>query len=537
MKKNIKLLDCTLRDGGYYNNWEFSDDLVKEYLNVMSLSPVEYVEVGLRSSKNIGFKGPYAFSTDIFLESLNIPDGIKIGVMVNASEFTSCFGEDLINKISSLFSHAHSSKVQLVRIASHLEEFEHSLKMVSIFKNLGYEVGLNIMQISEASDEQMVKFSINASDSNLDVLYFADSLGNLKPKNIDHIIAKLKSGWSGSIGIHTHDNMGLAMSNSQQAISSGATWIDSTITGMGRGPGNLQTEYSLIEFVASEDNSNYSSVLRLIEDYFSPLKEKYKWGKNPFYYLSGLYSIHPTFIQEAISDQRYDEVEILSLIEHLKEVGGTKYSKNISIAQMNIYNQEIDGKWSPKDDFESKNVLILGNGPSLKDHSRGIEQFIKKTNPIVISLNQNNSIDDDLINFQAACHPMRVIADISNYQTMKRPLIIPFGSLPDLIKSKLKNCEILDFGLCTNENSFVYKEKSANIPLPLVFAYVLSIANSGKASDIFLAGFDGYEKDDPRNEEMNQLIAKYKETQDSCALVSITPSKYNISVESLYAIS
>ena len=101
MKKNIKLLDCTLRDGGYYNNWEFSDDLVKEYLNVMSLSPVEYVEVGLRSSKNIGFKGPYAFSTDIFLESLNIPDGIKIGVMVNASEFTSCFGEDLINKILS----------------------------------------------------------------------------------------------------------------------------------------------------------------------------------------------------------------------------------------------------------------------------------------------------------------------------------------------------------------------------------------------------------------------------------------------------
>ena len=534
---NIKLLDCTLRDGGYYNNWEFDHDLVRQYLQAMSLSPIEYVEIGLRSSKNIGFKGPYAFSTDTFLESLKIPDAIKIGVMVNASEFTSFFGEELASKISLLFSHADLSKVSLVRIASHLEEFEHSLEMVKIFKSLGYEVGLNIMQISEASDDQIVGFSNKASNFDLDVLYFADSLGNLKPENIDHIISKLRIGWSGEIGIHTHDNMGLAMSNSQQATLSGATWIDSTVTGMGRGPGNLQTEYSLIEFVTSENNSNYSSVLKLIEDYFSPLKSKYKWGKNPFYYLSGLYSIHPTFIQEAISDQRYDEVEILSLIEHLKEVGGTKYTKNISVAQLNIYDKEIDGRWSPKSNIENKNVLILGNGPSMRKHSKGIEQFIKKTKPVVISLNQNNSIDENLINFQAACHPMRVIADISKYQTMKRPLIIPFGSLPALIKEKLKNCEILDFGLCTNKNGFIYNEKSANIPLPLVFAYVLAIANSGKASDIFLAGFDGYEKDDPRNEEMNQLIATYKDTQSSCSLTSITPSKYNISVESLYAIS
>ena len=158
-------------------------------------------------------------------------------------------------------------------------------------------------------------------------MYFADSLGNLKPENIDNIIKCLQKGWSGEIGIHTHDNMGLAMSNSQQAYKSGATWIDSTITGMGRGPGNLQTEYSPIEFVDKSKIKNYSEVLKLIDDYFTPLKIKYNWGKNPYYYLSGLYSIHPTFIQEAIGDKRYDELEILTLIDHLKEVGGSNIVK------------------------------------------------------------------------------------------------------------------------------------------------------------------------------------------------------------------
>ena len=117
-----------------------------------------------------------------------------------------------------------------------------------------------------------------------DVLYFADSLGNLKPSNISDIIKLLKTHWDGEIGIHTHDNMGMAMSNSQEAFNKGATWIDSTVTGMGRGPGNLQTEYSLIEFKQSDKNTNYFSLLKLIDQYFEPLQIKYKWGKNPYYF-------------------------------------------------------------------------------------------------------------------------------------------------------------------------------------------------------------------------------------------------------------
>ena len=156
--KSVKILDCTLRDGGYYNNWVFNEDLVNSYLNAMKVNEVDFVEIGLRSFNKAGFKGPYAFSTDTFLDSLNIPKNLNIGVMVNASEFNKFESKFLKEKICSLFKPASDSRISLVRIASHLEEFDRSLELCEIFRELGYIVGINIMQISEASNEQIIEF-------------------------------------------------------------------------------------------------------------------------------------------------------------------------------------------------------------------------------------------------------------------------------------------------------------------------------------------------------------------------------------------
>ena len=85
------LLDCTLRDGGYYNDWDFSPNLIADYLDAMTALKVDFVEIGFRSLKNEGFKGGCAFSSDSFIESLEVPMEFtnKIGVMVNGSELTS----------------------------------------------------------------------------------------------------------------------------------------------------------------------------------------------------------------------------------------------------------------------------------------------------------------------------------------------------------------------------------------------------------------------------------------------------------------
>ena len=125
----------------------------------------------------------------------------------------------------------------------------------------------------------------------------------------------------GPVGIHTHDNMGLALQNTLKAKKLGATWLDSTVMGMGRGPGNAKTEELMINLPEKINGlANIISLIDLIDKYFKPLKQKYDWGKNIFYFLSGKYNIHPTYIQKMINDSRYDTNDILAVIEKLKDV-------------------------------------------------------------------------------------------------------------------------------------------------------------------------------------------------------------------------
>ena len=103
------------------------------------------------------------------------------------------------------------------------------------------------MQVADRSTEEVERFGQLASHYPLDVLYFADSLGGIDPEQTASLVQALRKHWRGALGIHTHDNMGRALANTLRAVSEGVSWVDSTVTGMGRGPGNLQTEYMLIE--------------------------------------------------------------------------------------------------------------------------------------------------------------------------------------------------------------------------------------------------------------------------------------------------
>ena len=150
--KDIKILDCTLRDGGYYNDWSFPSDVVCDYLTAMAAAKVNIVELGLRSLKNESFKGASAFTTDAYLNSLTIPESLSVAVMVNASELVS-ENTDLEEVLDALFpSNADSSPVDVVRIACHVHEFERALPATNWLKNKGYAVGFNLMQVADRSE-------------------------------------------------------------------------------------------------------------------------------------------------------------------------------------------------------------------------------------------------------------------------------------------------------------------------------------------------------------------------------------------------
>lgn len=532
----ITLLDCTLRDGGYYNQWCYSPALVADYLYAMQVAGIDYVELGFRSLGSAGFKGAFAYTTDRFLDGLLIPEGLKLAVMINCSELNQpC--QSVQSVLKNLFLPASQTKLTLIRIATHVDELSNALLAAAWLKHQGYKVGINIMQIADQSMDEIAEISKLVGTSDIDVLYFADSMGSLDGKQTSEIVNAFKSYWKGAIGIHAHDSMELALSNTLKAVENGATWLDSTVTGMGRGPGNVKTELLLIELAETRvPVSRLSRVFTLINQHFKPLQLQYGWGANPYYFLAGKYGIHPSYVQEMLADSRYREEDILIAIDYLRDAGAKKFNLHTLYNAKDFYHGSPQGNWNPQDAFANREVLIVGAGLSVRDHLAAIENYIVRKRPLVVVLNTGELVNSELIDYRVACHPIRLMADCEKYVNLPQPLITPASMLPEQIIERLQGRVLCDYGLSVQSHTFSFGEHFCVLPSSIVTAYALAVVTSGKASRILLAGLDGFSADDPRQSEMEDLLVRYQHTPGSVPLLSITPTRYSISSESVYAI-
>ena len=531
----INIIDCTLRDGGYYNNWDFPNDLVNKYLKSVSESGIKYVELGFRSLNVKEFKGPNWYTTESYIKHLTVPKKLKLGVMINMSELMLAKSERN-KRIKKLFANKKESKIKFVRIAAHFEEFESALEVCKILKSKGYFVCINLMQISEQSKENIYLASKKSNIFKPDVLYFADSLGKMRSNDIINVVNEFRKNWKGPLGIHAHDNLEQALSNSLTSIKHGVSWVDSTITGMGRGPGNAKTEYLVLEVnKLLKKKNNMIPILKLIKDDFNELKNYYNWGTNPFYYLAGKYGIHPTYIQEMLSI-KLDEIEILEAINQLKKNKGKKYNVNLVRSEFQKPIKLLKGSWKPADKIKGKEVLLVSSGPKLSEYLNEVELFILEKKPIVIALNTSTNIKKNLIDFYIACNPLKLISDIKLYKSIKSPLILPKNLLSDFHIQQLKKIKLLNFGIGLKDNKFEFYKDSAVMPKLYNVAYALSIATSGGASRILLAGFDGYEYSDRRSKIVNDLFFSYSANKKSKEIISITPTTYNFTSRSIYTL-
>lgn len=529
------IIDCTLRDGGYYNSWDFPIDIVNDYLVAMREADINLIEIGFRFLTNNGFKGAFAFSTDNYLKTLKIPKNISLGVMVNGSDLCTEIGwKEALKKLFP--NHSSKTPVKFVRIACHFKEIPNALLASRWLNQKGYLVGLNLMQIADRKKKEIIEFGKSASKYPIKVIYFADSMGSMKPKDIQPVISLIKKQWKGSIGIHAHDNMGLALTNTLEAYSKGVNWLDSTITGMGRGPGNTKTEELIIELNKLNDTeTNIIPLLSLINSYFDPLKKEKKWGTNPYYYLSGKYGIHPTFIQVMLNDTRYNESDIMGVIQYLKKNGGKKYvNLDLNLASQ-FYLKKPKGKWSPRSLINNREILILAPGKSVGLNKKPLEDFIKAKKPIVLALNLQKEINNSLIDFYVASHPLKLLADLESHSILSQPLIVPESIIPKSLKKRLKNKKILDYGIKILKDEFEFHDKHCVIPNSQVASYALALCISGNSSKIYLAGFDGYTVGDIRNDEVDKTFNSLNKYKIKQSIISITPTIYKgLKIESLY---
>ncbi len=531
------LIDCTLRDGGYHNAWDFPVDLIEEYLRAMAAISVDVVELGFRSVEEEGFRGGCAFTTDRFIEGLTIPDGMTIGVMVNAGELVRST-DGIVAAVDGLFAPASESRVSFVRLASHLAELDGALEATVRLRELGYRVGVNLMQIADRTDDEVEEVARRAAACPPDVLYFADSLGSMDPDQTAHIVGVLRRAWDGPLGIHTHDNMGRALVNSLRALDEGVSWLDATVTGMGRGPGNARTEHLVVEVAERRGRQlDIGPLVALVERRFRPMQAEYGWGTNTYYYLAGKYGIHPTYVQSMLADSRYAEEDVLAVLEYLRRAGGKKFSVEALETGRNFYDSQPSGTWAPAGLIRGRDVLVLGSGPGVATHRAALVDFIESVRPVVVAFNADSVLDDRLVDLRVASHPYRLLSNAAAHHKLPQPLVTPFSMLPDAVRDPLEGKEVLDFGLAVRPDTFEFSEQHCVLPTSLTVAYALAVAASGGATRILLAGFDGYSADDPRNLEVDHLLAGFSATDGAPEVLAITPSRYDVAAGSVYALA
>jgi len=525
----LNVIDCTLRDGGYYNQWQFNDALVDKYLKAIAGSGVDIVEIGFRFLPKDADLGNFAYSTDQYLSQLSIPSNLQVAVMINAKDFVDLASE-FETTVTSVFVHRHDSPVEIVRIAARLDELDVCRQLASELNRLGYRVFLNLMQVDSVADKALCLAieSIKRWNS-IEVFYFADSFGSMSTKDVGRVVDLIRSEWGQDIGIHAHDNKGHALANTISAIDAGANYVDATILGMGRGAGNAKMENLLVE-LTDRGLSKYhpDAIFPLALQEFSVLQAQYKWGSSLYYYLSAVHGIHPTYIQEMLEDGRYDIGQILSVINTLKTKVSSSYSLENLLQTLSASTGYGHGSWSAKNWAKNKEVLVIGSGPSSKQYLEQITQYIYDKKPIVLCLNINRHIPQDLVDAYIACHETRIAIEFELYTDISKPIILPLGRMPNEIQIFLSGVHVLDYGLQLDSQLSAH-HNGCTLDKPLVLIYSLCMLSASGANKVALTGVDGYQDENPKQQEMVKELNNFSQCCGGrFELYAITPTSYPI---------
>ncbi|HZG75240.1 MAG TPA: aldolase catalytic domain-containing protein [Paenibacillus sp.] len=282
---NSKILDCTIRDGGLVNNWDFSVEFVRDLYYSLSEAGVEYMEIGYKNSPKLlkgGDAGPWRFLDEAFLkEVIPTKTETKLSALVDIGRVDE---NDILPREQSM--------LDLIRVACYIKDVDKGIELAEKFHNLGYETTINIMALSHALENELNEALQEIGKSNVDVVYVVDSYGSMLPKDVAYMTEKFKRALPNkTLGIHTHNNMQLAFANTIAGIDGGVEFLDSSVYGMGRAAGNCTTE--LLLGYLKNPKYEVRPVLGFLEKHMVAMRDKWEWGYNIPYMLGGMLNEHP----------------------------------------------------------------------------------------------------------------------------------------------------------------------------------------------------------------------------------------------------
>jgi len=303
-RPELKVLDCTVRDGGLMNDHNFDLAFVKAVYAADAAAGIDYMEVGYKAAKRLYARtqyGTWKFSDedDIRRAIGEKNPGTKIAVMADADRTD--YHTDILPREKSV--------VDLIRVASYIHQIPAALEMVQDAHDKGYETSLNLMAISTVPESELDCALEALANSAVDVIYVVDSFGTLYSEQVSDLVHRFQKyvrPAGKEVGIHTHNNLQLAFANTIEAIVGGANFVDASIAGLGRGAGNCQME--LVLSFLHNPKFKLRPVLECLQTTVEPLREKLRWGYAIPYLITGHLNRHPKAAMEFMESEDFRSV-------------------------------------------------------------------------------------------------------------------------------------------------------------------------------------------------------------------------------------
>ena len=505
----MQILDCTFRDGGYYTNWDFSEEIVCSYISGMNSLPIDYIELGYRNNPGEEYLGKFGYCPVYLFKQIRELSTKKLAVMLNEKNTKVEDLEHLTEPIKGL--------VDMIRIAVDPQNLLRAITLAKAVKDQGFEVGFNIMYMSKWEQYDGFYEQLRGVDGVADILNMVDSFGGVMPNEVVEIIRKLREVVSCQIGFHGHNNLQMGLFNTLTAIESGVDSVDVTVLGMGRGAGNLNTEL-LLTYLNKEGLEVDFNVLGDVITAFQPLFDTYKWGTQLPYMISGVNSLPQKEVMALVTNRVYSFDSIVRGLQNKKD----KVEDNAKYPELN------------EDKYED--VIIVGGGQSPVDHLEGITNFIKhKKNVALVFATARHAGHFLGLNVpQYYCllgrESKRLKKNVSAKQFKAKCVLPPY---PRKLGTDVPvYAEKATYELPSIEFTTQYQDSCTTLAIQTALDICMG--------DIYIVGYDGYPGSILSEKEMalsyeNKTLLEEFEKYTGHKMISLTPSLYpELEVKSVY---
>lgn len=471
----IQILDCTLRDGGYINNFTFGRHGIKKIISKLTQANVDIIECGFLED------GEYDENTSIFTTVEQIANFLPANHNNSMYVAMACYGEYSLEQLSDY----DGSSIDGIRVTFHYNEIEEALDYCRQIKEKGYRVFVQPVGTSSYTDEQLITLIKKVNELHPFAFYLVDTLGLMHEQEvlrffylIDHNLDK-----SIHIGFHSHNNLQLSFSNCQaltKVETNRIISLDSSVYGMGRGAGNLNTEL-IAKYLNEHKNSMYEiePLLEIVDEYILKIKAKYEWGYSVPYYLAAINGCHPNYASFLSSKQTLTVKNIASILKMITPNKRSLFDKTLAEKKyIEFQSNEIDDKETIdilSQNISGRNVMVLAPGASIRNNEKVIKDIIIRNDCITISATfVPDFLDTDFV----------FLSNLKRYETTFNPTQKKLNLIQTSnIITKEENKYVVNYSSLLNEEEPILDNTTIML---------LNLLVKLKPSKIFICGLDGY---------------------------------------------